>query len=341
MYLRMLGASIAAIIIVLLATPHIKRLAFRIGAVDEPNSRRINKVPIANIGGIAIFLGFWIAVFLFGELSTEVLWIFFASSIIMFAGFFDDILDLSPFLKLFIQVGAALMIVVFGGVRIDFFRFPMTNNYINLGVLAVPVSVLWIVGITNAINFIDGLDGLAAGTAGIAATTLVIVAFQQGYLAIALMLIALASSCFAFLKYNANPAKIFMGDTGAMTLGFLLAALSVEGLMKSATTIAIFVPFLALGLPIFDSTFSIARRLLNGKSPFYADRGHLHHRLLDRGFDQKKAVRILYTASMLSGGIAIIFVTGINIFSVSLFVAILGFAMITFSQIRALQKQNK
>lgn len=341
MLIRSIGAFIAAMVVVLIATPQVKRFAHRIGAVDHPNHRRINTKPIANIGGIAIFLGFWIAVFLFGEIGQNTLWMFLASTIILIAGFVDDIFELSPFVKLFIQLSVATFIVLVANIRIDFFRIPITGEYIMLGSFAVPLTVLWITGITNAINFIDGLDGLAAGTAGIAATTLMVVALTQGYSGIAIMLIALAASSFAFLKYNSNPAQIFMGDTGAMTLGFLLAIMSVEGLMKSAATIAIVVPLLALGLPILDSSFSIVRRISNGKSPFCADRGHLHHRLLDHGCDQKLAVRILYTVSVFSGGMAVVFVLGFNAISAlfSLFVAL--FVLATFTQFRALEKQNK
>lgn len=341
MLIRSIGALIAATVVVLVATPQIKRFAYIIGAVDHPNKRRINKKPVANIGGLAIFLGFWIAVFLFGEIGHATLWMFLASTVILLAGFVDDIFDLSPFLKLFIQVAVATFVVVVANIRIDFFRMPFTGKYIMLGSFAVPLTVLWITGITNAINFIDGLDGLAAGTAGIAATTLMVVALDQGYSGIAIMLIALAASSFAFLKYNSNPAQIFMGDTGAMTLGFLLAIMSVEGLMKSATTIAIIVPFLALGLPILDSAFSIFRRISNGKSPFSADKGHLHHRLLDYGCDQKLAVRILYTVSVFSGGVAVVSVVGFNTISFVFSLLVACFMLVTINRFRALQKENK
>ncbi|SRR6056297_1011543 len=341
MLIRSIGAMIAAIVVVLAATPIIKKFAIKIGAVDKPNQRRINKTPVANIGGIAIFLGFWIAVFLFGEVGQTTLWMFIGSSIILLTGLVDDILDLSPFIKLFIQISTASFIVIVADIRIDFFRIPFNGDYVGLGPLAIPLTVLWIAGITNAINFIDGLDGLAAGTSGIAATTLMVVAIAQGYSGIAIMLIALAASAFAFLKYNSNPAQIFMGDTGSMTLGFLLAIMSIEGLMKSATTIAIIVPVLALGLPILDSTFSIVRRLRNGRSPFCADRGHLHHRLIDHGCDQKLAVRILHTVSIFSGGIALIFVLGFNLISLVSTIFVTGFMLATFNQFRALQKQNK
>lgn len=338
---RSMGAFIVAMVVVLVATPITKRFAHKIGALDHPNKRRINKEPIANIGGIAIYLGFWIATLLFGEVGQDTLWIFLASTVILVVGFFDDLYDLPPIFKLIMQLATATFIVVVANVRIDFLRNPFTGKYIMFGAFAIPITIFWITGITNAINFIDGLDGLAAGTAGIAATTLMIVAFQQGYPNIAIMLVALAASCFAFLKYNSYPAKIFMGDTGAMTLGFLLAVMSVKGLMKSAATIAIIIPIMALGLPILDGTFSIFRRLFNGKSPFSADRGHLHHRLLDKGYDQKLAVRTLYTISIFSGGLAIFFVSGFNMWSTVLLLIVAAIMITTFSQIRALRKQNK
>ena len=317
-------AGLLAFFAVLLLTPHVKKFALRIGAVDHPNKRRINKKPIPSLGGLAIIAAFWIGVAAFGNLSGQALWILVGATLITLTGLFDDIKDLSPWIKLMLQIGAAIIVVVYGGVRIDFIRIPLSAKYIGFGSLAVPITIFWITGVTNALNFIDGLDGLAAGTAGIASTTLMIVALQQGSLEIAILLAALAGSCFGFLKYNFNPAQIFMGDTGALPLGFLLAVISVEGLMKSATTIAILVPVLALGLPLFDTSVAIVRRLKNGKSPFHADRGHLHHRLIDRGLDQKQAVSVLYSLSLFGGCVAVILSSGFNAISLVGFVCILG-----------------
>ena len=321
-------AGLVSFVMVLLLTPFVKKFAFKIGAVDHPNSRRINKVPIPSLGGIGIIISFFITVLIFGDLSKEIMWILAGTSIIALMGFLDDIKDLSPWLKLFLQFGAAALVVVLGGVRINFIRLPFSSTYIGFGMFAIPITMFWVVGVTNALNFIDGLDGLAAGTAGIASTTLLIVAMQQNSLSIAVLLAAIVGSCLGFLKFNFNPAQIFMGDTGALPLGFLLATISTHGLMKSATTIAIAVPVLALGLPLFDTTIAVIRRLLNGKSPFHADRGHLHHKLLDRGLNQKQAVSILYSMSLFCGCLAIVLYSGFNTISLLAFTSILGLILI-------------
>ncbi|QOR34270.1 undecaprenyl/decaprenyl-phosphate alpha-N-acetylglucosaminyl 1-phosphate transferase [Clostridium sp. 'deep sea'] len=321
-------AGLVSFIMVLVLTPFVKKFAFRVGAVDHPNSRRINKVPIPSLGGLGIIISFFIGVLLFGELNKEIIWILTGTSIIALMGLLDDIKDLSPWLKLIIQFGTAALVVIMGGVRINFIRLPFSSIYIGFGVFAIPITMFWITGVTNALNFIDGLDGLAAGTAGIASTTLLIVAMQQNTLAIAVLLAALVGSCLGFLKYNFNPAQIFMGDTGALPLGFILATVSVHGLMKSATTIAIAVPVLALGLPLFDTSIAVVRRLLNGKSPFHADRGHLHHKLLDRGLSQKQAVGILYSMSLFCGCLALVLYSGFNTLSLVAFVSILGLILI-------------
>lgn len=306
----MVGAAIAAIAVVLLTTPVVRDFAIRKGAVDMPNERRINKVPVPSTGGVAIFLGFWMAVLVFGEFNNYLFWLFISSAIIMVCGFIDDFRNLSPKIKLVVQFGAAILFMVATGTRIHFIKLPLSNYYIGLGSFSYPLTLLWIVGITNALNFIDGLDGLAAGTAGIASTTLFLVALSQNNLSLATVLVALAGASFAFLRFNSHPAEIFMGDSGALSLGFLLATISAGGLMKSATAIAITVPVLILGLPIFDGTFSVLRRLARGQSPFVADRGHLHHRLLDRGLDQKLAVNVLYATSLCGSILALILQQG-------------------------------
>ena len=191
------------------------------------------------------------------------------------------------------------MVIAFD-VRIDFITDPF-GDYIYTEWLAVPLTIFWIVGLTNTVNLIDGLDGLAAGVATIAAVTIMMVALQQSIMLVAVLTAALAGAAFGFLYYNFNPARIFMGDSGSMFLGFMLAGISVIGAVKSAATIALIVPILALGLPILDTTFAIVRRYRGGVPIFKPDKGHLHHRLLDLGFTQRQAVLLMYVISALLG----------------------------------------
>ena len=179
-----------------------------------------------------------------------------------------------------------------------------------LGWLSVPVTVLWIVAITNSVNLIDGLDGLANGVSAISATTMLVIALVTAQNQVAIALAALVGACVGFMPYNMNPAKMFMGDTGATFLGYILATMSIQGLFKYYAVITFVVPFLILGLPIFDTTFAFIRRIAHGQSPMHADRGHIHHRLIDMGLNQKQAVATLYVISAILGLSAVVLTTG-------------------------------
>ena len=287
-------------------TPLVRKLAFKIGAVDIPkDDRRIHKEAMPLIGGLAIALGVFAGMLIFMPMSRKIVSIIVGASIILIGGIIDDIKEISAKKKMLVQIIAAA-ILVFGGIRINFITNPFSGGIIYLKWLSIPISLFWIVGITNTINFIDGLDGLSAGVAMISSLSLMIVASKIGYSNVVILAALLAGACLGFLPYNFNPAKIFMGDTGAMFLGFILAAISIEGVMKSVTAVAVLAPVIILGVPIFDTAFAIIRRLLSGQSVATADRGHLHHRLLDRGFSQKKAVLILYGLSAVFGVFAIL-----------------------------------
>jgi UDP-GlcNAc:undecaprenyl-phosphate GlcNAc-1-phosphate transferase len=227
--------------------------------------------------------------------------------ILICLGVVDDIVALSAKLKLLVQLIAAAIPAV-NGVTIEFFHNPLwgEDSYLHFGVLAVPVTILWIVGIVNAVNLIDGLDGLAVGISSIASTVMLAIAILVSEPYVALAMAALLGACLGFLPFNFNPARIFMGDTGSMFLGYVLATLSIQGFFKIYAVISFAVPFLILGLPIFDTAFAIVRRLAKGQSPFHADRGHVHHRLIDLGFDQKQAVTILYAISAVLGLLAVV-----------------------------------
>lgn len=298
-------------------TPLVRKLAFKVGAVDIPkDERRVHTKPIPRMGGLAIFIGFLLSYALFSDMEPLKMGaIIFGATLMVVTGIIDDIHEINAKTKLAFQLAAA--VVLFScGIRIEFF-----SNFINpemgmipLGWLSFPVTIFWIVGITNTVNLIDGLDGLAAGISSIGAITLTLVALQFGgqdiALAahmneVALLTIIIAGACIGFLPHNFNPARIFMGDAGSLLLGFLLASASVDGALKGTAVVAVAIPILALGLPIFDTTFAILRRLMSGRSIAEADKGHLHHRLLQVGMNQKRAVLTLYLIAGLMGASAI------------------------------------
>jgi len=300
--------AIIAGLISFIMTPLVIKIARRFGAVDIPkDDRRMHKTPMCLWGGIAIFTGFFVSMFLFSNISTvKLVGLFIASLIVLVTGMIDDIKPLGAKIKLLMQIAAAL-VLVFSGYKINYF----TDFFGDSGVIqvsnwaALPITVIWIVGVTNTVNLIDGLDGLAAGISAIAAVTLSYIAILNHRYDAAMITLILAGSSIGFLPYNFNPAKIFMGDTGALFLGLVLAAVSVEGALKGATAITVVVPILALGVPIFDTAFAILRRLINKRPIMEADKGHLHHRLMSIGLGQKKTVLSMYLISALLGAGAI------------------------------------
>ena len=301
--------AIISIIISVILTPIIKKFAIKIKAIDIPkDNRRIHKKPIPLLGGLSIYFSFIITIILkTGQMSKSELGIVIGATIIVIGGFLDDKFDIKPWKKLMFQIASAVCLIVYG-VRITLITNPISSHelYVNIGILSIPLTIIWVVGITNALNLIDGLDGLAAGVAFISALTIFIIAVLNNRVEASTLTIILSGAILGFLPYNFNPASIFMGDTGAQLLGFLLAAISIEGAIKSAAAFAIAVPILALGIPIYDTLFAMIRRKLNGKPIMQADKGHLHHRLLDMGLTQKQAVVIMYLISAVLGSFAII-----------------------------------
>ena len=311
-YANMIFAFVISFIFTFATTPLVKRFAYVIGAVDIPkDKRRVHKKPTPRIGGLAIIFGFLVAVISFNDTwSKEVVSTLVGAGILGILGVIDDCKELDAKLKFVVQIIAALVVVIFGDIRISVISNPnifSVEPYMILpSWLSICVTIFWIVFITNAVNFIDGLDGLAAGVSAIMSISLVFIAISYHEFTIALIGLALMGSCFGFLPYNFNPAKIFMGDTGSTFLGYMLAVLSVQGMFKSYAVISFAVPLLMLGLPLFDALFAMIRRVLSGKSPMAADRGHLHHRLYDMGFSQKQTVFILYAISGVLGITAIL-----------------------------------
>ncbi len=309
--LALLAMFIAAVIS-LAMTPLVKKLAEKVGAIDVPrDNRRMHNHPIPRMGGLAIFFGFIVSVLLFSELDIAKLGLLLGAVLIVILGIFDDIYTLSARLKIIVQVIAAC-IAAFSGNCITVLSNPnffSNNPYWELGFMSIPITVLWIVGITNAVNLIDGLDGLACGVSAISSIAMLIIALFVSEGDVAVMISALAGACIGFLPYNINPARIFMGDTGSTFLGYILATVSIQGMFKLPTIISFVVPFLMLGLPIFDVAFAFFRRLLKGQNPMHPDRGHIHHRLIDRGFSQKQTVGILYVVSAILGMSAVLLTT--------------------------------
>ena len=299
-------AFLIAVVVALAITPGVIFLAAKTGAMDAPDARKVHKKPIPRIGGLGIYAAFMVSmltVMAFTDLSADVfhelVGLMVSGTMIVILGLIDDYTNLPAKVKLVGQIAAACVLVAFD-VRIDFISDPF-GDFLYLEVFAIPATIFWIVGLTNTVNLIDGLDGLAAGVATIAAVTIFLVALQQDFLLVAVLTAALAGAAIGFLYYNFNPARIFMGDTGSMFLGFMLAGISIIGAVKSAATIALIVPILALGLPILDTTFAIVRRYRGGVPIFKPDKGHLHHRLLDLGFTQRQAVLLMYVISALLG----------------------------------------
>jgi len=305
LYLAIFSSSFG---IAIAATPLAKKISVKAGAIDMPRLRGMHEEPIPRMGGIAIVLGFLaalgIAAIFMPEVHTlQFLGFVVGALIIVAAGIIDDIRELKPGMKLALQIVASL-VPIFSGISFDFLKaaFPAILN----DSLSIPITLIWIVGLTNAVNFIDGLDGLAAGVSTIAALSLLVLCLITGSGLAVVLAAALAGSCLGFLPRNFNPAEVIMGDTGSQFLGYVLAVSSILGPFKAYALLSVVIVSFVLALPIFDTAFAILRRLWAHKPIYAADRGHLHHRLIDSGYSQKQTVVLLYVLSAVSGVIAIV-----------------------------------
>lgn len=317
-------AFLLAFITAFVITPYTIRLAKKVGAVDYPNDRRINKKPMPRLGGLAVIAGFMVsAIYLIITMSIEkkvnfaeeglnrkLIGCLLGAIILGITCYIDDVKDIKPLVKLAGQVIAAI-VVVSSGVLIDNFTIPFKENNVMLNeVFSFVLTVGWIVGITNAINLIDGLDGLSSGITLISCISLLIIfALNESPLIAIILITALAGAIVGFLPYNFNPAKTFIGDVGSNFMGFAIAVISILGVAKTYTAIVIIAPIIVLALPIFDTLWAIVRRIVKTKSikgVFKADKGHLHHRLMAKGYTQKQAVLILYGITATLGMVAII-----------------------------------
>lgn len=285
-----------ALVLSLLLVPLVSKLAIKIGAVDKPNERKVHTKLMPRMGGLAIYISFFVMLFLSQDITKEVWGFFLGGTVLIFVGIVDDMKDIPAKVKLLGQIVAACVVVAFG-VRVEFMTNIFHGETVSLYVFSIPVTIIWIVAIVNAVNLIDGLDGLAAGISVIAAATMAVVAYSTGQMVIASMAMILIGATLGFLRYNFHPAKIFMGDTGSMFLGYTLAVFAAEGLAKSFTVLSLVTPVLVLAIPILDTLFAIIRRKINHKPIFKADKHHLHHCLLNYGFSHRNTVLIIYAVS--------------------------------------------
>jgi UDP-GlcNAc:undecaprenyl-phosphate/decaprenyl-phosphate GlcNAc-1-phosphate transferase len=285
---EVLYGALVALVVVILLTPAVGGMARLLGVVDLPDRRRLNVNPIPRLGGLAIFFGVIVPALAFLDLSGAWRGVLLGAAIATVVGAIDDFRALGPWPKLAGQIVAAAVAISFG-VWIDRFTFPGLGIHELAAWVGIPLTLVWMVAIMNMVNFLDGLDGLAAGVCAIAGGTFAVIALSVGRPQPAILAAIVAGACLGFLRHNFYPARIFMGDSGALCLGFLLAALSVQGLLKTASTVVLFWPLLVLAVPIIDTSFVVARRLKNRERVFGADQAHLHHRFLRRGFTQRRA----------------------------------------------------
>ncbi len=332
-YLALVVAFVASILL----TPLVKRLAYRLGAVDKPNYRKVHDHVMPRLGGLAIFVAFLIGVVILRPMDESMIAILIGSFVIIVTGVLDDMYEISPKAKLLGQTLAAAIVIFFGDIQIEFINLPFGGE-LNFGYLSIPLTLIWIIGITNAINLIDGLDGLAAGVSTIALLTLAAMAAIMGNVFVLAIALLLAASSSGFLFYNFHPAKIFMGDTGSLFLGFMISVLALLG-FKNVAFVSLVIPIIMLGVPISDTFFAIVRRLLNKQPPFSPDKSHLHHRLMSIGFTHRQTVLIIYGIAAMFGLAAIIFSMA-KLWGAILLIAVLLIAIELFVEVIGLAGQN-
>lgn len=302
-----IAAAVIAWTLSFIITPLVRIFAYGIKALDVPkDARRVHKKTTPLLGGLAIWFGFSATSVLFPGMSVQSLAMLAGGTLIVITGVIDDRFGIPAMIKFIAQIAIATGTVLIGGLSVE--KINVFGTEIVFGnALGAVISVFWIVALINAINLTDGLDGLACGISAIGAATILIISIIYSNSYMALFSAILLGACTGFLPYNFNPAKIFMGDTGSMFLGYMLAIMSIQGIMSMKSLLAFITPVAVFGLPLLDTAFAFIRRILQGRSPFSADRGHLHHRLIDMGFTQKQTVGIMYIISAMLGMSAVIF----------------------------------
>jgi UDP-GlcNAc:undecaprenyl-phosphate/decaprenyl-phosphate GlcNAc-1-phosphate transferase len=290
---EVLYGALLALVVVILLTPAVGGMARLLGVVDRPERRRLNRNPIPRLGGIALFLGIVVPALAFLPVEREIRGLLLGAAVATTLGAVDDFRGLLWWQKLGGMVIAATIPTAFG-IWIDRFTFPFVGIHELPAWVGVPATIVWIVALMNMVNFLDGLDGLAAGVCSISGGTFAIIALSLGKPNAAIVSAIVCGATLGFLRHNFYPARIFMGDSGALLLGFLLATIAIQGLLKTAATVALFFPLFVLAVPILDTSFVIARRLRHGQKLYAPDQAHLHHRFLRRGFSQRRAVVTMY-----------------------------------------------
>lgn len=301
---QQISITLMAILFSILTTPWIRKLAIKKKIYDVPCIRKKHKVPVPQLGGIALFLGFFLAIVVAIPMNLTLMGLLIGALLMTILGFIDDVFKITPTVKLLGQIVIAIITVKFG-IQIDAIS-SLNGTLIPLKAMAIPFTIFWIISITNALNLMDGVDGLASGISAISSACLAIVALKQQDYVTASIALALMGSCIGFLKFNFAPASIFMGDTGSMFLGYTLATIAIIGVLKSTLTLAFLIPILTLGIPIVDTLLAIIRRIKKKKSIFQADNEHIHHFLLKKGLSPKEVSLMSYLVSTLLGIIAII-----------------------------------
>jgi UDP-GlcNAc:undecaprenyl-phosphate/decaprenyl-phosphate GlcNAc-1-phosphate transferase len=317
---------IVCFIISILITPLIKKLALIIGAIDKPNQRKVHQSTMPRLGGLAIFISFIVGMLILQPINPSSIAILIGSSIIVITGICDDLFELSAKYKLLGQLAAAFTVVFLGDLQVLFINLPF-GGHLEFGYLSIPFTILWIVGITNAINLIDGLDGLAAGVSSIALVTISGMALIQGNLFVVAVGTIVLMGTLGFLFYNFHPASIFMGDTGALFLGFIISVLSLLG-YKNVTFISFIIPVIILGVPISDTFFAILRRIINNQPLSAPDKSHLHHCLLRLGYTHRQTVLLIYTMAAFFGLVAVIYSQariGVSLFLICILILLMEF----------------
>ncbi|MBT5855564.1 undecaprenyl/decaprenyl-phosphate alpha-N-acetylglucosaminyl 1-phosphate transferase [bacterium] len=310
-FLLLAPVFLVSLLVSLLATAVVKKVAHRFQILDKPNARKIHTEAIPTIGGVAIFLGFVLAIVSHLEMNQTLLAILGGSTLIVALGLMDDLWGMPASVKLIGQFLVAALTHQMG-IQVSFLSNPLTQEMVAVHWLSFPITVIWIVAIMNTVNLIDGIDGLAGGVVAISAFFLTIVALMNGQYVMAVITVAILGSCLGFLKYNFPPAQIFMGDSGAMFLGYVLALASILGVFKTTITLSLAIPIFVLGLPITDTIYAICRRIKNKKALFIADTDHIHHRLVQKGLTHKQVAAFLYTISIVLGvlGVLMSFLSG-------------------------------
>jgi UDP-GlcNAc:undecaprenyl-phosphate GlcNAc-1-phosphate transferase len=325
--LVVVAAALIACVTALFTTPYVRRLALNVGMLDASGERRMHDQPKPRIGGIAVYLGFAFGLFsALGYLIRtsprqldnvhDVVGLIFGGTIILMIGIWDDVMTMTPRAKLLAQIVVAGISMLYGFVIPPWITDPLHHGHTifyphGLEWLVYPLTLLWYVGMMNAINFIDGLDGLLSGVTVISATSLLVIDLNRGHAEIALVLAVLAGAALGFLRYNWNPAKIILGDSGALFIGYVFATVSIIGVSKTAFAISLLVPLLVLALPVVDTAAAIVRRTRAGKKFYEADRGHFHHQLIFRfGLNVRQAVLLIYAVCLVLGVVAYLLTTG-------------------------------